>query len=306
MKKFIFRIIIFLFFAFLVVEVYIRVNHLTNDIPRRQIDKDGIQKYIPFQKGKWSKGAHGWSINKEGWPGILPKSYDNLITLVGDSHIENFMNPEYCSLGYFLNASNTKYNFFEAGRSGVTLIEALEISKSIQNKYKPIKCFVFVKQSDFRESIMEFGRKDDVTQFCVSENKVISGKLKAPFLKLILYNVKSLYYFRNTFDFSIKNKTSSNKIVIQQQDYVENEYFKLLKYISKNYETDKIVFFLHPETDDFYFNLLKKSNLNVYQFKTKNDNKSEWGVSENDLSHWGCKGFQEASLQILNYLAQNY
>ena len=110
MKKFIINILIFFFLATLCSEIYIRLNHLSIDIPRRTIDEYGVQKYLPLQNGYWSNGTHRWQINKEGWAGELPPSFDNLITLIGDSHIENFMNPDSCHLGAILNKSNLKYN----------------------------------------------------------------------------------------------------------------------------------------------------------------------------------------------------
>jgi gas vesicle protein len=68
----------------------------------------------------------------------------------------------------------------------------------LKKKYNPTKQFLFIKNSDFNESIAEFNRMNDVTQLDLSKNVVIKGELKSPFLKTILYNFKTLYYFRNT------------------------------------------------------------------------------------------------------------
>jgi hypothetical protein len=51
MRLFIQKLILFSFVALIAIEGYIRVNHLTNDIPRREINEDGIQLYKPNQSG---------------------------------------------------------------------------------------------------------------------------------------------------------------------------------------------------------------------------------------------------------------
>jgi hypothetical protein len=300
MKKFILNSILFLFFTILCTEIYIRINHLTVDIPRREIDKNGIQKYKPLQNGYWSYGSHKWQINKEGWPGELPSSFHNMITLIGDSHIENFMNPDSCHLGAILNKSNLKYNFFEAGRSGVTLIEAFEISKALKKQYKPTRQFIFAKNSDFKESIVELNKLGDVTQVSLAKNKIIQGQMKSPFLKMMLYNFKTLYYFRNSLD---ENKLAqiSKKKGNDIKKNINSEYYeKLLVFIKNNYETKDIVVFLHPDTEESYRKLLEKHGFNCYQFKTKS--KRNWGKNEKDQAHWSCYGFHEASKQIINFI----
>ena len=300
MKKFLINILFFSFITIICSEIYIRVNHLTIDIPRRTIDENGIQKYVPLQNGYWSNGTHSWQINKEGWAGELPSSFDNMVTLIGDSHIENFMNPDSCHLGAILNRSNLKYNFFEAGRSGVTLIEAFEISKELKKKYNPTKQFLFIKNSDFNESIVEFNRMNDVTQLDLSKNVVIKGELKSPFLKTILYNFKTLYYFRNTFTKRNEKTVVPIKKTNNLNDVEKKYYDKLMAFVSENYYTKDIVIFLHPNTDEYFKRLLIKYNFNFYQFKTKKTN--DWAYAHNDLSHWNCYGFHQAAKQVSVFL----
>lgn len=311
MKKFLIKCIVFLFFLVIGTEIYIRWNHLTIDIPRREIDEFGIQKYKPFQEGYWSNGTHKWQINKEGWAGELPKSFENMITLIGDSHIENFMNSVSCHLGFMLNKSNLEYNFLEAGRSGVTLIESFEIAKALTKQYAPKKHLIFAKNSDFNESIVEIKKMEDVTQVRLDDNEVINGKMKSPVLKLLLYNFKTLYYFRN----NIGRTENKPKVEIDKDDLKKSEskthdlekninnYKKLLGFISENYDTENIIVFLHPETEDIYLELLKEHNFNCVRFETKRN--EIWGMSKNDLAHWSCDGFRQASIQIKNYLSQN-
>lgn len=305
MKKFIIRLFFLFVVAFLSVEVYIRVNHLTIDVPQRQINEHGIQLYNPSQEGFWANGSHTWEINQEGWPGKLPVKMDSLITLIGDSHIENFMNPPNCNLGNILNAKRLHYNFFPAGRSGVSLIEAMEISKFLADTYKPVKQFVFVKESDLKESIQELGISSDITQFNLTNKVLVNGELKSPGLKKIFYNIKTLYFFRNVFasikpgsQMAPKEKYKEVRTTLSETD--SKYYNELLKYINEKYNANEITFFLHPETIKPIEDLFIKHHLKYYKFKAGDNLK--WRSSPTDEAHWSCYGNEQAAEQIVTFL----
>jgi hypothetical protein len=299
MKKFSIRLSLFLLIALLSVELYIRVNHLNIDVPSRQINKEGIQLYKPNQTGYWANATHQWKINREGWPGELPSNMDSLVTLIGDSHIENFMNTIECNLASILNKEKLGYHFFSAGRSGVSLIEALEISNYLKRKYHPVQQFIFVKESDLDESIEEFGKKSDITQINLTNHTIINGELKSPGLKMIVYNIKTLYYFRNSFSqIGSASKEGEAKSVEKESGINKNlaQYNQLLSFISKNYKTDEITFFLHPETNGAIEKLFAANHLNYYKFRA--DDSLKWRSSPNDEAHWSYYGFLEAAKQI--------
>ena len=154
-----------------------RLRNSVSDIPQRKIDEFGIQKYYPNQTGFWRGGTHAWNINELGWPGTLPENYDNLISVIGDSFIENFMNPNECHQSVYLKNRLKKYNFIEAGRSGVSFIESMEISKQLV-KFNPIDNLIYVKDNDFYQSLVEVAPADDITQFSLKKDSIIFGKMK--------------------------------------------------------------------------------------------------------------------------------
>lgn len=119
MKLFIKRLALYTVSVLVIFECVIRLTHMTIDIPFRTINSHGIQLYIPNQTGYWRGGTHSWTINSDGWPGILPAKSEDLITIIGDSHIENFMNPDSCHLAPLLQKQFPNENFYEAGRSGL-------------------------------------------------------------------------------------------------------------------------------------------------------------------------------------------
>ncbi len=167
MKRFIKHIVVFLLLAVIIGEVVVRMTHAMSDIPQRTIDDYGIQKYFPNQDGYWKGGDHKWVINEMGWPGELPENYNNLMLVIGDSFIENFMNPNECHQAIFLEEQLPEYNFMEAARSGVSLIEAMEIHKQLDS-LKPVHTLVYVNDNDFFESIVEVKKMSDITQMSLT------------------------------------------------------------------------------------------------------------------------------------------
>ncbi|MEX0314760.1 MAG: hypothetical protein AB3N18_11325, partial [Allomuricauda sp.] len=189
MSKFIKEILFFLIFGLLIGEIVARVFFLTSEIPERQIDKFGIQRYQPNQVGYWKGGSHQWHINEKGWPGELPESYNDLVTIIGDSFIENFMNPDECHQMSYLKKILPKYNYTEASRSGISFIEALEISKQLDS-LNPKAQLIYINETDFRESVWQIAPLADITQVDLDNDSIIYGEMKAPGIKKVLYSWK--------------------------------------------------------------------------------------------------------------------
>ncbi len=312
MLKFFKNIILFLLFAILVGEIVVRLTHVVSDIPQRKIDESGIQKYYPNQEGYWLGGEHKWIINEYGWPGILPKKYDNLICVLGDSFIENFMNPNECHQAIYLKENLPEYNFFEASRSGVSFIESFEIAKQLDS-LKPIKSLIYVHDSDFYESVTTIDRMKDVTQLDLEKNEIIFGEMKSPGLKKILYNFKLAYYFYNRFpiNFSLAFKQKEQpKKYKKKNNSKENKWLKnktsvqkLLKYIKENYNiNDKILVFRTKSNKNLVDECIEMGFNTIFLDSTV-DEKS-WSFSYDH--HWTCYGHGRVALQVSDSLKTNY
>ncbi len=137
MKKFILKLAAFVLVFCILSEIIIRIFHLVPDIPERLIDKYGIQRYKIGQSGFYTKAKKKWKVNNFGWLGVSDHDKDTIVSIIGDSYIENIMNPIDCNQGNILKSLLPNYSFFEAGRSGVTFIEAMEISKILELKWPP-------------------------------------------------------------------------------------------------------------------------------------------------------------------------
>ena len=303
MKKFIRNIIFFFILALIVGELVVRFTHAMSDIPQRTINEEGIQKYLPNQEGYWKGGDHKWTINQLGWPGELPDSYQDLIIIIGDSYIENFMNPNDCHQSVFLKYYMPGYNFLETGRSGVSFIEALEISKH-NDSLNPRQTLIYVNNNDFYESVVEVKPMNDITQFSLKTKSVVDGKMKAPGLKKILYNWKLLYYFYNRFPLyaSIEDPKDEDDSDISEittvNTYAKNEISELMNFVVDNYNIDDKTLVFNPNSNLFLIDICRQSGFKVIVLDSSND--KDWTFDYD--SHWTCYGHQQVASQVSNTL----
>ncbi|MEF3079088.1 hypothetical protein [Winogradskyella poriferorum] len=300
MKKFIKTFLLFVLFLIIVGELVVRITHSVSDIPQRTIDNSGIQKYLTNQTGYWKGGNHKWKINDLGWPGDLPNSYENLITIIGDSYIENFMNPNECHQGALLKQKMTKYNFLEAGRSGVSFIEAMEISKDLDT-LQPVQTLIYVNDNDFYESISEIKKMSDITQLNLNKNQIIYGVMKSPGLKKVLYNWKLLYYFYNRYPINntTGNKSEEESLPDKQHENDQHKKYlieltKLFKYITDNYKTSDKTLIFHPKTNDTFIKLAIEYGFNTIVLDSSHD--KSWTFDYD--SHWTCYGHEQVANQV--------
>lgn len=294
-------LVIYAIYGLIVGEIIVRAFTLTSDIPQRTITEDHIQKYKPNQTGGWSKGDHKWQVNDRGWVGPLPKNFDNLITIVGDSFIENLMNPDECHQSHFLSQNFPKQNFLEAARSGVTFIESLEITKHLDS-LNPKYHLICLNDYNIKESISNIERQPDITQFNTEEGQMIYGKMKAPFAKKILYNWKFVYYLYNRFPLSFNKKETDTTPKISNYDipYLKingKEFKALLDYASTNYSVDDKILVLKPTATKDLAELLKSYG---YKVLLLDDHGEDWTFGYD--AHWNCYGHEEASKQITQFL----
>jgi hypothetical protein len=306
MINFLKKIALYLVLLIFILELMIRAFRLTPEIPHRTIDSNGIQKYKTNQSGYFnSKSKEKWLINEFGWAGVAQTQTDTIFSIIGDSFIENFHNPLSCHQGSYLKALLPQYSFFEAGRSGMSFIENLEVTKHLDSLIAPKEHFIYLNNSDFSESILEIKKHTDRSQFSVKSNKTIKGKLKGSALKKILYNIKILHYFYLNYPNDIQS-TEDIKFNVRLSNSEKNSnilYFnKFFEFCVNNYEIDNIILVLHPETDNLFVELCKKYNFQIIELNSL-DYKS-WKF-DND-SHWNCFGHKSASSQVYNWIDSKY
>src|SRR5690606_2644800 len=136
-------------------------------------------RYKPDQSGYYTKAKEKWNVNKYGWLGTHGNIKDSTISIIGDSYIENIMNPIKCNQGSILKQYFPDYSFVEAGRSGVTFIEAMEISKILEMEIRPKYQLIYLSENDFYESISELNRYTDRLQISIKDQKLLPARLRA-------------------------------------------------------------------------------------------------------------------------------
>ena len=168
------------------------------------------------------------------------------------------MNPNDCHQSAYLKKEMPKYNFLEAARSGVTLIECMEISKQLDT-LRPIITLIHTSSGDIYESIKEIEILTDITQLNTEEKVVVYGKMKSPGLKKVLYSWKLLYYFYNRFPLNFKNKNAKdfkkNKVAKSKFEINETKVRVLINYIKNNYDIERKIFVFKPTSDYSIINI---------------------------------------------------
>jgi hypothetical protein len=301
MRQFLSKSILFLLFLVVLSEIVIRVFHLVPDIPERFIDENNIQRYKVGQTGHYTKAKEPWSVNEYGWLGVSDTSKETIISIIGDSYIENMMNPFECNQGNVLKTLLPENSFFEAGRSGVTFIEAMEISRVLDSEIKPQLQLLYLSTNDFTESISEIRKYDDRVQISLDSNEIRPSKLKSPRLKKILYNFKLGYYLYLKYPIFV-NKQNKGVSVTNSAKKIENhklQFKKLFEFCEINYQTEKLIFAFHPGIDMSIVKLADEYNIKNVLLDSSND--KMWELGKHD-KHWSCYGHQQAGKQIAVYL----
>ena len=263
-------------------------------MPQRKIDQNGLQTYIINQSGYFSENK--WKVNKYGFLGLSDTNFENQILIIGDSMIENIMNPLECNQGYLLKEKlGETFGVFEIGRSGITLIEALEFKKKYEAIVNPYKTIIFINQNDIEESISNISRLPDRLQINVVSGQLEKVRIRYPVLKKILYNIKILYYLYLKGVFAI-NKLEVNVI---KQNTSNSSYIKnLISIINSKYNLNELIFVINSNND----NLIS----NIEKLKIKNkiilDPFNNWYI-EGD-GHWNCYGHKKVSELVFNLIIE--
>ena len=270
---------------------------MTNDIPQREIDENGLQTYVVNQSGYFNNNL--WKVNEYGFIGLKDVNHENQILIIGDSMIENIMNPIECNLGYYIkNQMEKKYGVFEIGRSGMTLIEAMEFKKKYETIIKPKKTIVFINENDIEESISDISRLSDRLQINIKSGDLEKVKIKYPILKKVLYNIKTIYYLyiKGYFSVNFIDFQTNQKVLKTNNDKLE-EFFTILKL---NYDLEKITFLINSNYPNIELIEREFKKDRLIKFETSED----WFVKGD--GHWNCLGHKNVSNIIVEKLNNIY
>ena len=141
MKKLFLRLLLYVFCIVLILEILVRVFHLTKDYPVRFIDERGVERWVPNQKGYSVTGNRRqnfskFNINSSGYNSYrdFEPSKDKMeLALVGDSFIEGFHQPYYNSIGKKIEAKLNGVEVYEIGYAGYDFADQLHVMHQYQS-----------------------------------------------------------------------------------------------------------------------------------------------------------------------------
>ena len=298
MKKFLKQLLYFLLVGVVVGEVVLRVFNLTIDTPKLYQGKNKIIRYAPNQEGNYQNAGHRWKINEYGYSGEAPESFDNLITIIGDSYIVNFMNPDSCHQNVYLKKLLPKYNYFQAGRGGAALLEMLETAKALDT-LSPKLQVLYVSDLDFVDCIANRGKKSDV-ELNLETNKITYKPYKPSKVKDIIYNFKFAYYcYRNIY---LTEEESSNVNPENNDEKLPIEdVAELIDYVKENYQLTNTIFVFKPDNNNEIIELCRQAGIKT--FLLDDDNDESW-IFEHDR-HWTCYGHHQVAKQVKVFIQES-
>ncbi|SHG36661.1 hypothetical protein [Flagellimonas flava] len=170
MKKFLIRIVAYIFLILVVIEVLVRVFHLYTEDPPRFIDKLDVEKRVPGHKGYAVTGNRNqnfseFNINEAGFNShreFTPSKVKYEIALIGDSFIEGFHQDYYDSTGKKIEQQLNGVEVYEYGYAGYDLANQLHLMHSYKDEFELIdEIIVYLNyESDLERAEYEpnFGR----------------------------------------------------------------------------------------------------------------------------------------------------
>ncbi len=135
MKKLFFKMFLYAVLIVMILEVLVRVLHLTKDYPARFVDERGVERWVPDQEGYAVTGNRRqnfskFHINSSGYNSyrdFKPSKERTEIALVGDSYIEGFHQDYDNSIGKKIESKLHDVDVYEIGYAGYDLADQLHL-----------------------------------------------------------------------------------------------------------------------------------------------------------------------------------
>ncbi|MFD0836312.1 hypothetical protein ACFQ0I_11080 [Mariniflexile aquimaris] len=135
MKKLFFKMFLYTVLIVMILEVLVRVLHLTKDYPARFVDERGVERWVPNQEGYAVTGNRRqnfskFHINSSGYNSyrdFKPSKERTEIAIVGDSYIEGFHQDYDNSIGKKIESKLHDVDVYEIGYAGYDLADQLHL-----------------------------------------------------------------------------------------------------------------------------------------------------------------------------------
>ena len=308
MKKLFFKMCIYTFLILIVLEIFVRVFHLTKDYPTRYVDAFGVEKWAPNQNGysvtgnrrqnfsKFNINSFGYNSYRE----FTPSKDKKEIALVGDSFIEGFHQDYTNSIGKKMEQTLHGVEVYEYGYAGYDLADQLHLIKQYKQQFDLIDYVIIGLDFDTDLSRGTYEVVED-------RIRLESGKYKAiRQVKLLIYMQaigvfdppKKLYKYLTS-----HNSEENNKETIEQEEAIYSKHFNNFKSLINTYgfDTSRFVFLLDSEkTPESFLEYLNDNHYKYIDF-SKALNEYSKPVSLIYDQHWNDLGRSIVANTICDY-----
>ena len=312
MIKLIIKTIIFSVFTLFIFEIYIRIFHLYDDVPRFHLDSNKLLIYKPNQSGSYNFGNRKevdskYLINSSGYNSTIEYDFKKSIpkiALIGDSYIEGFHQDVNNSIGRIFERL-AEYQCYEYGISGWNFYDYLNLISSDSNQFNQFEyIFINLNPSDIQYSLQYYLKSDD--------SKLKVDKQNSFVYKYIYNNIKLISSANQMGIFNdlrkkVKIYSKNNQFELNNNDITElsnntqlKNFNEIVNYFNISIFNEKLIFLFNSNLkyEESLLSVIKKRynfiNLSIAF------NKSEESPYFRFDKHWNSKGRLLVAQEILH------
>jgi len=315
MKQLTLKIILYIALILIVLEILVRVFHLSKDTPTRYLDEQKVEKWSPNQNGFSVTGNRRqnfseFHINDFGFNSyqeFTPLKDKIEVAIIGDSYIEGFQQNYYNSIGKKIEKEIANIQVYEYGYAGYDFADQLHLTYAYKAQFDLID-----------HIILSIKFSNDLTR---KEYGVVTRRLalESPINKL-LKKSKLLVYCKSIgildppqeltyrlLNFLKKQKTpkkidqKSNRKINLEKMYLEN-----FKKLTQKYGFDKERYTLLLDsriTPSIFLSFLKDNDIKFIDFAADFESTDQPTTLIYDR-HWNDFGRELIAKNISRYLKE--
>jgi hypothetical protein len=307
MIKLIIKSLTFFVFTLLIFEIYIRIFHLYDDIPKFQLSENNLLFYRPDQMGLYNFGNRKeieskYSINNVGFNSSIDYKFNNSvnkIALIGDSYIEGFHQDVVNSIGRKIEKYIPKL-CYEYGVSDWNYNDYSNLIGSNIDDFNQFEyIFININPSDLQYTLKNY-LNNYKSKLRVDNQNTILYKYIYKNIKLI----SSINQMGLLDKIKIKTTLFSRNILMEPNNInLQLKNFQNInKYFIPSFLKKKIVFIINSNLNyqESFISYLKLNNQTIDLKNSFNSSiESPYYVFD---QHWNNMGRDLVSTEIIDYI----
>jgi hypothetical protein len=280
MKRFIFKLLLFLALLTVSAEFFFRVVVPARESPIPQtLSEYGIEVYDPaqsksgvFTSGRRAQQRSPWQINAQGWNQGNDFQADGartkpLVAMLGDSYVEGFyVAPGEHVMQVLRQQQQERVDVYQLGKSGSGFGQFIQMAKYLATeKYTPDVLVILVNRGDFRASLAKAAPKQPgALRILVDENghasltppktrPVVQWRRwlrKSALVRYLIWNA-NLNPFGGTVDLAANQRAQAKTLDLASNPKYEVAFRFLQLSITQHLPNTKVVYLVDADRDGF-------------------------------------------------------